>query len=64
MADGGEVLSVTTPGDENAESGAEEDVKRMVACVHDAGNGDAGGGEGRNKHDHSTPDFASLVEDV
>ncbi len=64
LCEGGEVLAVGGPGDEDAEEAAGEDVEGVVARVHDAGGGDEGGAEGGDEDEEGLPDLAAAVEDV
>lgn len=64
LCEGGEVLAVGGPGDEDAEEATGDDVEGVMARVHDAGGGDEGGAEGGHEDDEGLPDLAAAVEDV
>jgi hypothetical protein len=59
-----EILSVRGPSYEYAERGTGEDIKGVVAGVHNASTGDESGAE-RGNHDHESPPHFTLgIQDM
>jgi hypothetical protein len=57
-------LAVGSPGEEEAHGGAEKDVERMMAGIHDAGSSNKGGSNEGSDNENGFPYFSSVVEDV
>lgn len=57
-------MAVRGPGDKESQQAPGDDIERVMASIHDSGNGNEASGEARDEHNNRFPSFSTSIQDV